>query len=470
MPYCSTHGFQHGKSVRVNTREATQIVNIAQETKTRSRPLEVECPRCGHFNAMRNTFNCKGGCGAQNLCRRHFDEEYEVCKWCADERRGIARAEAERQAKLQADLAAWRKRAEQAETKATILAQRIQQAENNLGQSKTALSQSQERVQGMEKDLANWRDRAEKAEGELAAIEQDRQEAEAKRRREVAVVKPGIYILDRYFIRSLIGEGGMARIWLASDETNHHSRDVAVKEGKVVAHDGDSVDLKRRFEWEASVTAALIEQGVPHIVPVWQVKPLGSSFVLVMTYMPGGDLAGLIKQYPAGLPLERAEAIALDVLAALAGMAKRGALWGYIHRDIKPSNVLFDGKGKAYLADFGLSAVFGETLTVPQSYQGYGTPQYMAPEHLIPGTSPYLSPPTDLYAVGCVFWEMITGKPYKHFKPGTSPSQLRAGLPAKVEQVVMKALAEDYWSRWHSAEDMAEALRAGLSKSRSRRR
>ena len=78
----------------------------------------------------------------------------------------------------------------------------------------------------------------------------------------------------------------------------------------------------------------------------------------------------------------------------------------------------------------------------------------------------YLTPATDLYALGCVFWEMLTGKPYKRFKPGTSPNQLRAGLPAQMDQVVMRALAEDPWLRWSSAEDMAEALQAGVANPR----
>lgn len=496
MPYCPTHGFQQGKhcpecgallsesppaagdSVRVRSPEATAIVNIAQEPKTRSRPLEVECPRCGHFNAKPARFNCKGGCGQQNLCRRHFDEEHEVCKWCADERRGIAKAEAARQAKLQADLAAWQKRAEQAETKATILAQRIQQAENNLGQSKTALSHSQERVHGLEKDLANWRGRAEKAEGELAIIEHARQEAEAKKRREIVVLKPGIKILDRYFIRSLIGEGGMARVWLAEEQTTAVRRQVAIKESKVGVQDGDTTDPKGRFEWEATVAAALIEAGVPNIVPVWHVEPLGSGHVLVMSYMPGGDLADMIKQYPAGLPLERAEAIVLDVLAALAGMYNGGARDSYIHRDVKPSNILFDMEGRAHLTDFGLAAMSfppDVTQSFPYTMQSFGTPLYMAPECASPMIDigfpfPFFSHRADLYSLGCVFWEMLTGKPYKHFKPGTPPSQLRAGLPAKVEQVVMKALAQDVRLRWQFAEGMAEALRAGLPKSRLRRR
>lgn len=262
MPYCPTHGFQPGKhcsqcgaplsdsppdagdSVRVRSPEAHAHASanptfVLPGGHVETRPALVKCPKCGKRNLEPATFDCQGDCGRENLCERHFDEEYEVCIDCAREWRGEAKAEAARQAQLQADLVSWRqraeqaeatvheltrqgeqghqaleqaradlrqaqarvrsleqevvaqrRRAEQAEADAAALTQRSQQAETNLAQRTTDLGQSREQVRSLEKDLAGWRGRAEKAEGELAAIERARQEADATRGRTEEVSRP----------------------------------------------------------------------------------------------------------------------------------------------------------------------------------------------------------------------------------------------------------------------------------------
>ncbi len=159
-----------GDSVRVRSPEATAIVNFSPKAKARSRPTEVECQRCGHINVRRDTFNCKGSCDRKYLCRRHFDEEYEVCVDCARVLRGEAQADAERQAQVQSDLTTWRQRAEQADAQVNELTRQDQQTQRALEQAQTELRLAQERVQSLEQELAGQRQRAEQAEAQVAEL------------------------------------------------------------------------------------------------------------------------------------------------------------------------------------------------------------------------------------------------------------------------------------------------------------
>ncbi len=274
-------------------------------------------------------------------------------------------------------------------------------------------------------------------------------------------LQPGLTILNKYRIVRLLGEGGMARVWLA-EELTFGGRQVALKEPKSDVQGEDAADLQRRFQQEISLTASLMQARAPNIVPAWTVEPLDGGRVLVMQYMPGGSLEELLKQpeHAAGLPIERAVAIALDVLQALEALHRLPL--EPVHRDVKPSNILFDGEGRACLADFGLAqlpCVSGRSRLAAGAHPA--TPNYAAPEQL---RSPEpLLPAADLFALGCVLWEMLTGQRYKRSKPGTRPSQLRGNVPAWLDQVVMKALAEDAWERWQAAGEMAGELREGLA-------
>lgn len=271
---------------------------------------------------------------------------------------------------------------------------------------------------------------------------------------------PDQYILNgKYRIVKLIGEGGMARVWLA-EELTFGGRQVALKEPKAGLREEEAVEVARRFQQEISLTAALMQAGLPRIVPAWTVEPLDSKLLLVMQYMPGGSLADLLNkpEHRAGLPISQAVAIAQDVLEALAGL--HGLPPQPVHRDVKPSNILLDAQGRAYLADFGLAqlpGVSGRSRLAAGPHPA--DPMYAAPEQL---RSPEpLVPSADLFAVGCVLWEMLTGKRYKLHKPSTPPSQLRAQVPAWLDEVVMRALAENPWTRWQSAGEMAKALASG---------
>jgi len=271
------------------------------------------------------------------------------------------------------------------------------------------------------------------------------------------LIAPGSTILNKYHILELIGEGGMARVYLA-EEITFGNRRVALKEPRADLLPEDLEEVRRRYHREVQVCAALAQAGVPHIVRALTAEPYNNGLLLVMAYMPGGDLAGLLKEHPTGLPIDRAVAITLDVLRALQGAHEHPL--EIVHRDVKPSNILFDAQGRAHLGDFGFAQLAGASgRSQLRGGQHPGTPLYMAPEQAT--SQDYLTPAADLYALGCVLFELLTGKRYKRVRPGTKPGELREDVPTWLNDVLAPALAEDPWDRWESAQEMAAAIETG---------
>mgnify|MGYP005845478459 FL=1 len=168
-------------------------------------------------------------------------------------------------------------------------------------------------------------------------------------------LQPGESILNgKYRILKLAGEGGMGRVWLA-EEVAFGGRLVAIKEPLEGLSPEDLADLQARYRREVQVCAYLALVKAPNTVRALTAEPYEGGVLLVMEYMPGGDLAGLLRQHPEGLPVERAISIALDILDAL--QAAHHHPMGIVHRDVKPSNVLLDEAGRAHLADFGVAQV-----------------------------------------------------------------------------------------------------------------
>ena len=267
-------------------------------------------------------------------------------------------------------------------------------------------------------------------------------------------IQPGESILNgKYRILRLIGEGGMARVWLAEEPAM--GRQVALKEPRPNLLPDQVQEVRLRYQREVQVCAALERARVPHLVPTLTAEPYDDGLLLVMAYMPGGDLASLLRQYPAGLPIDRAVNIARDILKALTGVHDHE--FEIVHRDVKPSNVLFDARGTAHLADFGLAQLAGMSGRSQLQGGGHpGTPMYMAPEQEASPRS--LTGAADLFALGCVLFEMLTGKKYKRYKPGTTASSLRPEVPAWLDEIVARALAENPWDRWPDAAEMAAAI------------
>ncbi len=276
------------------------------------------------------------------------------------------------------------------------------------------------------------------------------------------MLAPNQSILNgKYRIIRQLGEGAAARVWLA-EEPRFGGRLVAIKElRRDLLTTGELEEQERRFYQEVRLAALLEQARAPHVVRALTVEeqPDGAR-LLVMAYADGGSLADLLAQHPQGLPIDQAVGIAVQVAEALDALHSLPV--EPVHRDVKPSNILLTREGEALLGDFGLAQLAGASgRSLLSGGQHPGTPMTMAPEQ--ERGAGYLTPAADVFALGCVLWEMLTGKRYKRFQPGTPPSQERVDVPAWLDQVVMKALAEDAWNRWSSAGEMARALQAGAA-------
>lgn len=263
--------------------------------------------------------------------------------------------------------------------------------------------------------------------------------------------------IDRYHILEQLGQGGMATVYLAYD--NRLERKVAVK---VIRRDAfPPVILERilkRFEREAKALARLNH---PNIVGIIDFGVHRSAPYLVMPFIPSGTLKEKINQ-----PVHYSEAA--QILAPIARALAYAHDEEIIHRDVKPSNILITRSGEPVLTDFGVAKILeeaeGNTLT--STGMGLGTPEYMAPEqwHGKSGAS------SDQYALGVIFYEMITGyKPYsaetppavmlkQATEPLPRPSQFVSDLPEQVEFVLLKMLAKNPQIRYTSMWNLAKIL------------
>lgn len=268
----------------------------------------------------------------------------------------------------------------------------------------------------------------------------------------LSILKPGDQIRNgQYRILKRIHEGGMATVWLA-EQPEFGRRKVAIKEPKLDREQRQ--ELARRFRQEVDL-APQIER-LPHVVRAYTLEHRSDGTpLLVMEYVDGGSLTDLIAQNPDGLPIGQALKITEDVLQALNGLHQFPD--SPVHRDVKPSNVLLDRERGALLSDFGLTQLPGKSRRSQSLAKSHpGTPLYMAPEQ--EQTTTLLTPAADLYALGCVLFEMLTGKQYRRLAPGTRASEIRPDVPEWLDEVLVKALSENTWDRYQSAEEMAEAL------------
>ncbi len=197
----------------------------------------------------------------------------------------------------------------------------------------------------------------------------------------------------RYQIREELGQGGMGDVYLAHDPLM--KRDVALKVLSVTVFENDAI--RKRFEQEAQLIAKLEH---PAIVPIYDFGIDHNRPFYVMKYMPGKALTDKLQW--GSLPPRQAIAIFTRICEALS----RAHHHKVIHRDLKPANILFDDQDNAYLADFGIAHLVERTQTRSQ----IGTFHYMAPEQ---ARGLHLDARTDIYQMGIVLFEMLTGqKPF----------------------------------------------------------
>ncbi|WP_175957230.1 Stk1 family PASTA domain-containing Ser/Thr kinase [Schaalia sp. Marseille-Q2122] len=269
----------------------------------------------------------------------------------------------------------------------------------------------------------------------------------------------------RYEVRSLIGRGGMAEVNLGFD--TRLNRIVAIKRLRTdLAR--DSV-FQARFRREAQSAASLNH---PNIVAVYDtseedvITPDGSTVsvpYIVMEYVEGHTVKDLLSDGTA-VPIDEAVEIASGVLSALA-YAHTANL---VHRDIKPGNIMLTNDGKVKVMDFGIArALTDSQATMTQTNAVVGTAQYLSPEQ---ARGEQVDPRSDLYAVGVLLFELLTGQPpfrgdsavsvaYQHVSSlPPAPSTLAADVPESLDRVVMKAMAKDPADRYESAAVMRTDL------------
>jgi serine/threonine protein kinase len=262
--------------------------------------------------------------------------------------------------------------------------------------------------------------------------------------------------IARYEIQSEIGRGGMATVYLAYDP--NFRRNVAIK--LVAGNLQTEYMYRHRFEREAHLIAKIEH---PAIVPVYDYGEYNNSLYLVMRYMPGGSLAGKIKQRI--LTLREASQIISQIAPALDAVHGEAI----VHRDLKPGNILFDGFGNPAISDFGIAHFTSATSDLTGSAV-IGTPTYMSPEQV--RSDKELDGRSDIYALGVILFEMLTGHgpfqgttplsvAFKHLTdPIPSIRMFRPDLPQEVERVLNKALAKDRELRYSRASELDLDLRA----------
>jgi len=272
---------------------------------------------------------------------------------------------------------------------------------------------------------------------------------------------------DRYRVERLLGSGGMATVYLAQDLK--HDRPVAIK----VLRPELAIALgPERFLREIQIAAKLTH---PHILPLHDSGTAGSLLYYVMPYVQGESLLDRLTREKQ-LSVEEAVRIAREVAAALAYAHGRGI----VHRDIKPGNILLTD-GYAMVADFGLARAITRAQSsgsISQSGLTIGTPAYMSPEQA--GGEAEIDGRSDLYALGCVLYELLAGDPpftasnaaallARHARAPVVPLRsIRASVPPAVEQAVLKALEKVPADRWQTAEEFAQALGTESVPSRAR--
>jgi beta-lactam-binding protein with PASTA domain/predicted Ser/Thr protein kinase len=266
-------------------------------------------------------------------------------------------------------------------------------------------------------------------------------------------------VSNRYEIRDLIARGGMARVFRARDRLL--GRTVALKVlNPEFASDPNFVE---RFRREAQAAASLTH---PNIVAVYDCDRDGDTHYIAMEFVDGRTLRDLLKS-GGRLHYRRAAEIAADIALALEAAHRKGV----VHRDVKPGNIMLTRTGEVKVTDFGIARAIGTGEALTQAGAVLGTASYLSPEQ---ADGRAVDPRSDVYSLGVVLYEMLTGKPpfeadsplalaLKHVNEApTPPSEICEDIPASMEAITLKALSKRPDMRYQSALEMKEDLDRAL--------
>jgi serine/threonine protein kinase len=266
--------------------------------------------------------------------------------------------------------------------------------------------------------------------------------------------------LGKYQLREQLGHGGMASVYRAYHPQLDRFVAVKVLRGELV----DDPEFLARFQREAKIVASLRHA---NIVQVYDADLQDDIYYMVMELLEGDTLKARLTDYRAReeqMPTGEVVRVMLDVLDGLAYAHGEGM----IHRDLKPANIMLTKRGQAVITDFGIAQMVGATrYTLSGALMG--TLNYMAPEQGMQNQSDARS---DLYSLGIVLYEMLTGKPpfdadtplailMKHVnEPLPMPPATGVVIPEAFERVLLKVLSKNPDDRYQAAKEMAQAIRA----------
>ncbi|MEU6563218.1 serine/threonine-protein kinase [Nocardia nova] len=261
----------------------------------------------------------------------------------------------------------------------------------------------------------------------------------------------------RYRLDRLLGRGSAGEVWLAYDSADARTVALKILSGSAA----EDVDYRRRFEREARIGARLDN---PHIAAIHHFGEFGGRLYLDMAYIPGVDLAKLVRS--SAMTAEEA----VDLVSQVAEALDAAHAAGLIHRDVKPANIIVHTSGFAYLIDFGIARVEGQTTITATGFT-VGTLAYMAPERFT-GRGDARS---DVYSLACVLYECLTAqRPFgdtdavqqlhAHLhQPPPRPSTEDPAIPVALDGVVARGMAKQPGDRFRTAGELAEAARAAIT-------
>jgi len=260
---------------------------------------------------------------------------------------------------------------------------------------------------------------------------------------------------NRYRLEKRLGSGGMAVVYQAHDLTLE--RTVAIK----VLRQDFSADaaFRERFHQEAKAAANLTH---PNIVTVHDFGLDGGRLFIVMEYVPGTDLKTILQQR-GRFTIEEAMPLIIQACAGL-GYAHRA---GLVHCDVKPHNILITPDQRVKITDFGIARALASIHPEEKSAVVWGSPQFFSPEQAAGGAP---SPASDVYSLGVVIYEMLTGQlPFQaetaaelarlhRFATPPPPRQLNPHIPPTLEQIMLKVLSKEPSQRYRTADQLGRVL------------
>jgi serine/threonine protein kinase len=264
-----------------------------------------------------------------------------------------------------------------------------------------------------------------------------------------------ILLNNRYELNDMLGSGGMSVVYRAHDRMLE--RDVAIKILRETFSSDE--DFRTRFHQEAKAAANLSH---PNIVTIHDFGLDAGRLFIVMEYVPGDHLKNLIK---------KRGKFSFDDTLSLIGQACAGIGYahraGLVHCDIKPHNMLITPDSRLKVVDFGIARALASIQPEEKNDVVWGSPQYFSPEQA--GGNPP-SPASDVYSLGVVMYEMLTGElPFSASSPEElarlhrelpppSPSQLNRDIPPALEQIIIKVLSKESSARYRTADQLGRVL------------